>query len=98
MQTLDGVLSVASGPSCCRHAMGAGSDLAARIHISESPVRYRPQQVYLPFLPCHERQHRDRLAQAARQHGGFIIALDGLAPPAGEPPIWLIRELSSGLT
>jgi hypothetical protein len=38
------------------------------------------------------------LAQAATQHGGFIIALDGLAPQAGEPQIWFIRELSSGLT
>jgi hypothetical protein len=141
VQTLDGVLSVASRPGCCRHATCAGSnlrlvsaeaqgialpgstygydvivrigwwrqqyhatyreihaDLATRLHISASHVRHLPQQVYLPLLACHERQHRDRLAQAAKQHGGLIIALDGLAPQAGEPQIWFIRELSSGLT
>jgi hypothetical protein len=141
VQTLDGVLSVASRPGCCRHATCAGSnlrlvsaeaqgialpgstygydvlvrigwwrqqyhatyreihaELAARLHISESHVRHLHQQVYLPLLACHERQHRDRLAQAAKQHGGLIIALDGLAPQAGEPQIWFIRELSSGLT
>ena len=52
----------------------------------------------MPLLACHERQHRDRLAQVAKQHGGLLIALDGLAPQAGEPQIWFIRELSSGLT
>src|SRR5262249_18530244 len=45
-----------------------------------------------------ERQHRDHLAQMAQQQGGLIIALDGLAPQGGEPQIWFIRELTSGLT
>jgi hypothetical protein len=141
VQTLAGVLSVASRPSCCRHATCAGSnlrlvsaeaqglalpgstygyevlvrmgwwrqqyhatyrevhpELAARLHISESHVRHLYQQAYLPLLACHDHQHRDRLAQVAKQHGGLIIALDGLAPQAGEPQIWFIRELSSGLT
>ncbi|MHC4230668.1 MAG: transposase [Planctomycetota bacterium] len=74
------------------------SELSARVDISESHVRYLYQQVYLPLLACHERQHRDRLAQIAKQQGGLIIALDGLAPQGGEPQIWFIRELSSGLT
>ena len=56
------------------------------------------QRVYLPLLACHERQHRERLAQIAQQQGGLIVALDGLAPQGGEPQIWFIRELSSGLT
>jgi hypothetical protein len=141
VQTLDGVLSVASRPGRCRHDTCAGSDLrllsaeaqgiappgstygydvivhigwwrhqyhatyremhaelATHVDISESHVRHLHQQVYLPLLACHERQHRDRLAQVAEQHGGLIIALDGLAPQAGEPQIWFIRELSSGLT
>lgn len=74
------------------------AELATSIHISESHVRHLHQQVYLPLLACHERRHQDRLAQAAKQHGGLIIALDGLAPQAGEPQIWFIRELLSGLT
>ena len=74
------------------------TELAAQVRISESHVRYLYQQVYLPLLACHERQHDDHLAQLAKQHGGLILALDGLAPQGGEPQIWFIRELASGLT
>jgi Transposase, Mutator family len=141
VQRLDGVLSVASRPGCCRHATCAGSrmrllsaegqrialpgstygydvlvrigwwrqeyratyreihaELAPQVRISESHVGYLYQQIYLPLLACHERQHHDRLAQTAKQQGGLIVALDGLAPQGGEPQIWFIRELSSGVT
>jgi Transposase, Mutator family len=74
------------------------TELASQIRISESHVGYLYQQVYLPLLACHERQHRDHLAQIATQQGGLIIALDGLAPQGGEPQIWFIRELPSGVT
>jgi hypothetical protein len=74
------------------------ADLASWIQISESHVRYLYQQVYLPLLACHERKYWDRLAQAAQQHGGLIIALDGLAPEGGEPQLWFIRELLTSLT
>lgn len=74
------------------------ADLASQIQISESHVRYLYQQVYLPLLACHERKHWDHLAQAAEQHGGLIITLDGLAPEGGEPQLWFIRELLTGLT
>lgn len=74
------------------------TELASQIRISESHVRYLYQQLYLPLLACHERQHRDHLAQIATQQGGLLIALDGLAPQGGEPQIWFIRELTSGLT
>jgi hypothetical protein len=74
------------------------AELASQVRISESHVGYLYQQVYLPLLACHERQHHDRLAQIATQQGGLIVALDGLAPQGGEPQIWFIRELSSGVT
>ena len=74
------------------------ADLTSRVQISESHVRYLYQQVYLPLLACHERQYGDRLAQAAHEHGGLIVALDGLSPEGGEPQLWFIRELLSGLT
>jgi hypothetical protein len=74
------------------------ADLAHRVQISESHVRYLYQQVYLPLLACHERQYWACLAQTARQDGGLIIALDGLAPEGGEPQLWFIRELLNGLT
>ena len=74
------------------------TELASQVRISESHVRYLYQQLYLPLLACHERQHRDHLSQIAQQQGGLIIALDGLAPQGGEPQIWFIRALTSGLT
>jgi hypothetical protein len=72
--------------------------LSPRLSISEAHVRYLYQHVYLPLLACHERQQRGRLAQVAQKQGGLIIALDGLAPQGGEPQIWFIRDLSTGLT
>src|SRR5262249_58902084 len=60
--------------------------------------RYLYKQVYRRLRACHERQHRDRLAQIAKAQGGLILALDGLAPEGGEPQLWFIRELTSGLT
>ncbi len=34
----------------------------------------------------------------AKQQGGIIIALDGLEPEAGEPQLWFVRDLLTGLT
>ena len=74
------------------------TDLASQVRISESHIRYLYQHLYLPLLACHERQHHAHLAQVAKQQGGLIVALVGLAPQGGEPQIWFIRELASGLT
>src|SRR5262245_23864737 len=74
------------------------AELASQVRISESHVGYLYQRGYLPLLACHERQHRAHLAQIAKQQGGLIVALDGLAPQGGEPQIWFISELTSGLT
>jgi hypothetical protein len=141
VQTLDGLLSIATRPGRCPHATCPGSrmrllsavaqrmappgstygydvlvrigwqrqhqratyseihtELSYRFPISESHVRYLYQRVYLPLLACHERQQRGRLAQVAQEQGGLIVALDGLAPQGGEPQIWFIRDLSTGLT
>ena len=141
VQTLDGLLSIATRPGRCPHATCPGArlrllsavaqrmappgstygydvlvrlgwqrqhqratyseihtELSSRFPISESHVRYLYQRVYLPLLACHERQQRGRLAQVAQEQGGLIVALDGLAPQGGEPQIWFIRDLSTGLT
>jgi hypothetical protein len=74
------------------------ADLTPQIQIAESQVRHLYQQVYLPLLACHERQQTERLTQAAEQQGGLVIALDGLAPEGGEPQLWCIREVLTGLT
>ena len=72
--------------------------LVGQVQISESHVRYLYQQVYLPLLACHERRYWACLAQSARQYGGLIIHFDGLAPAGGEPQLWFLRELLTGLT
>jgi Transposase, Mutator family len=74
------------------------TDLSAKLAISAAHVRYLYQYVYVPLLAWHERQQHDRLAQVAQEQGGVLIALDGLAPQGGEPQIWFIRDLSTGLT
>jgi hypothetical protein len=74
------------------------TDLAATRRLSPSHVRALSQQCSLPLLACHERQQRDRLAQVATEQGGFVMALDGLAPQGGEPHIGFIRDFSTGLT
>lgn len=73
-------------------------ELSSNVYISESHLRYLYQQAYLPLLACHERQHWSQLEQVAEHYGGLIIALDGLAPEGGEPQLWFIRELLTGLT
>jgi hypothetical protein len=141
VQTLDGLLSIATRPGRCPHVTCPGSrmrllsaaaqrmappgstygydvlvrigwlrqhqratyseihtELSGRFLISESHVRYLYQHIYLPLLACHERQQHGRLAQVAQEQGGLGIALDGLAPQGGEPQIWFIRDLSTGLT
>ena len=141
VQTLDGVLSLASRPGRCPTATCRGSHmrllsaeaqrlalpgstygyevlvrigwlrqhqratyseihthLSSRLHISPSHVRSLYQQFYLPLLAGPERQQWDRLAQVAAVQGGVLLALDGLAPQAGEPQLWCIRELLTGLT
>lgn len=84
------------------------SSLPSHVQISLSHVRYLYQDVYLPpfvlgpkdpgLLACQERQYKDQLGQAAQQYGGLVIDLDGLAPVGGEPQLWFIRELLTGLT
>jgi len=73
------------------------ADLAPKVQISLSEVRHLYQHLFLPLLACHERPHTQRLAQAAHTHGGLVLALDGLAPEGGEPQLWCIRELLTGV-
>ena len=71
--------------------------LRAQVQISESQVRYLYHQQYLPLLACHERRQLAHLRQVADQVG-LILTLDGLAPEGGEPQLWVVRELQTGLT
>lgn len=53
---------------------------------------------YLALMACAERMDRARLDEAVAQHGGLILAIDGLQPEGGEEQLWFVRELFTGLT
>jgi Transposase, Mutator family len=73
------------------------TDLRQRLRISESQVRGLYHYRYLPLLACHEREQLKCLKIVADQMG-LLLSLDGLAPEGGEPQLWLVRELVSGVT
>lgn len=71
--------------------------LQPRLQISESEVRHLYHDRYLPLLACHERQHLAQL-RAVSEQTGLVLSLDGLCPEGGEPQLWMVRELQTGLT
>jgi hypothetical protein len=71
--------------------------LQPRLQISEAEVRHLYHERYLPLLACHERQYLGHL-KAVSEQSGLILSLDGLAPEGGEPQLWVVRELQTGLT
>jgi hypothetical protein len=73
------------------------SALEARLQISESQVRHLHHERYLPLLACHERQYLAELEVVA-ERSGLVLSLDGLAPEGGEPQLWVVREIQTGLT
>lgn len=73
------------------------ASLQSRLQISEAEVRLLYHERYLPLLACHERQYLDELI-AVSERAGLVLSLDGLAPEGGEPQLWLVRELPTGLT
>jgi hypothetical protein len=71
--------------------------LRPRLQICESEVRLLYHERYLPLLACHERQYLEEL-KAVSEQTGLILSMDGLAPEGGEPQLWVVRELQTGLT
>jgi hypothetical protein len=72
------------------------STLQPQVRISEAQVGVLYHERYLPLLACHERQHLEQLEKVAQQVG-LLLTLDGLAPEGGEPQLWIVRELRSGM-
>ena len=73
------------------------SSLQKDVQISESEVRTLYHERYLPLLACNERRFEGQLREIGMQ-SGLILALDGLAPEGGEAQLWIVRELTSGMT
>lgn len=73
------------------------STLRTQVQISEAQVRVLYHERYLPLVACHEQQRLQELERVA-QNVGLLLTLDGLAPEGGEPQLWVVRELLSGIT
>jgi hypothetical protein len=53
-------------------------------------------EVYLALLRASGEDLEARLGPVARDHGGLILALDGLQPEQGNEQLWVVREVHSG--
>lgn len=71
-------------------------ELSQRVVISEPQVRQLYYSRYLPLIACSLRSQWKELEQIS-EASGLILTLDGLAPEGGEPQLWVVRELNTGL-
>lgn len=53
-------------------------------------------EVYLALLRASQKEPGERLAGVVKEHGGIIVALDGLQPEQGNEQLWVVREVFSG--
>jgi hypothetical protein len=67
----------------------------ASIAISERHVQ-NLIEVYLALLRASQQDPAERLRGIAEEHGGIILALDGLQPEQGNEQLWIVREVFSG--
>lgn len=72
------------------------AELSQHIKISESEVRHLYYYRYLPLIACLQREEWEEVRRISEE-SGLILSLDGLAPEGGEPQLWVVRELKSGL-
>src|SRR4051794_6949018 len=72
-------------------------DLAAHspIALSERHVQ-NLLEVYLSLLRASHHDVRERVAATVGEHGGIVVALDGLQPEQGNEQLWVVREVLSG--
>ncbi len=70
-------------------------DQETAVRISERHVQ-NLLEVYLALLRASQSNLPTRLAAIAEEHGGLIVALDGLQPEQGNEQLWVVREVQSG--
>jgi len=71
-------------------------ELSQHVKISESQIRYLYYYRYLPLVACLQREQWEELERISKELG-LVLSLDGLAPEGGEPQLWVVRELHTGL-
>jgi hypothetical protein len=70
--------------------------------VDETPVQLSERhvqnllEVYLALLCASQADLGERLAPVVAEHGGLIVALDGLQPEQGNEQLWVVREVLSG--
>lgn len=65
------------------------------VQISERHVQ-NLLEVYLALLRASQQDLGAQVAEVAAEHGGIILALDGLQPEKGNEQFWVVREVLSG--
>lgn len=65
------------------------------VQISERHVQ-NLLEIYLALLRASQGDLAARLAATVEEHGGLILALDGLQPEQGNEQLWVVREVQSG--
>jgi hypothetical protein len=65
------------------------------VQLSERHVQHL-LEVDLALLRASQQDLRGRLADTVAEHGGSIVALDGLQPEQGNEQLWVVREVFSG--
>jgi len=70
-------------------------DAHSPIALSERHVQ-NLLEVYLSLLRASQHDVRERVAATVGEHGGIVVALDGLQPEQGNEQLWVVREVLSG--
>jgi hypothetical protein len=67
----------------------------AGLQVSERHVQ-NLVEVYLALLRASQADPRPALAPVVADHGGVVLAVDGLQPEQGNEQLWVVREVLSG--
>jgi transposase len=67
----------------------------AGLQLSERHVQ-NLVELYLALLRASRADPRPALAPVVAEHGGIVLALDGLQPEQGNEQLWVVREVLSG--
>jgi hypothetical protein len=70
-------------------------DQHSPVAISERHVQ-NLLEVYLALLRASQRDVGAQVAATVADHGGIVVALDGLQPDEGDAQLWVVREVLSG--
>ena len=65
------------------------------VQISERHVQ-NLLEVYLALLRASRQDLCQQLSATVAEHGGIVVALDGLQPEQGNEQLWVVREVLSG--